>query len=116
MRYCWWHAALQIGGDGCHNFAHLFHSSSPSEFDIFLEEVPILVTAAQNAILMARASEEEEVRTAVLVMHPEKALGPDMMTTFFYQQSWTIIREDVVNMVNNFLNLFYSKKMLDPVQ
>lgn len=64
MMYCWWHAALQIGGDGCHNFAHLFHSSSPSEFDIFLEEVPILVTAVQNAILMARASEEEEVRTA----------------------------------------------------
>ena len=19
MRYCWWHAVLQIGGDGCHN-------------------------------------------------------------------------------------------------
>jgi len=18
MRYCWWHAVLQIGGDGCH--------------------------------------------------------------------------------------------------
>ena len=19
MRYCWWHAVLQVGGDGCHN-------------------------------------------------------------------------------------------------
>lgn len=37
------------------------------------------------------------------MMHPEKALGPDEMTDLFYQQSWSIIKDDVVDMVNNFI-------------
>ena len=37
------------------------------------------------------------------MMHPEKAPGPDGMTAFFYQQSWSIIKKDVVDMVNSFL-------------
>ena len=57
-------------------FNELFHSTSPSEFNSFLEEVPQLVTAAQNNRLTALAS-EEEVRTAQFMMHPGKAPGPD---------------------------------------
>ena len=46
---------------------------------------------------------EEEVKAALFMMHPEKTPGPDGMTALFYQQSWSIIKEDVVNMFNNFL-------------
>ena len=35
-------------------------------------------------------------------MHPEKAPGPDGMTALFFQHSWHIIKNDVVEMVNNF--------------
>ena len=36
-------------------------------------------------------------------MHPEKAPGPDDMTALFFQHSWHIIKNDLVEMVNNFL-------------
>ena len=84
-------------------FNDLFQSTSPSEFDIFLEEVSNLVTTTQNSRLMAMAS-EEEVRSALFMMHPKKAPGPDGMTVLFYQQSWSIIKVDVVNMGNDFLS------------
>ena len=84
-------------------FMDLFHTSSPEDFDRFLEEVPTSITDSQNRILMVEAT-EEEVKTALFMMHPEKAPGPDGTTALFYQQSWSIIKEDVVNMVNNFLN------------
>ncbi|KAG5414549.1 hypothetical protein IGI04_002116, partial [Brassica rapa subsp. trilocularis] len=40
MRYCWWHAVLQIGGDGCHSL-------------IFLKEEPGVVSRAGPEILEA---------------------------------------------------------------
>lgn len=36
------------------------------------------------------------------MMHPEKASGPDGMTALFFQHSWHIIKNDLVEMVNNF--------------
>ena len=83
-------------------FMDLFHTSSPEDFNSFLEEVPTSITEDQNRNLMAEAT-EEEVKALLFMMHPEKGLGPDGMTALFYQQSWSIIKEDVVNMVNNFL-------------
>ena len=37
------------------------------------------------------------------MMRPEKAPGPYGMTTLFFQHSWHIIKNDLVEMVNNFL-------------
>lgn len=62
-----------------------------------------MVTTAQNNRLTAHAS-KEEVRTSLFMMHPEKAPSPDGMTALFYQQSWSIIKGDVVTMVNDFLS------------
>ena len=53
--------------------------------------------------LLLRLATEEEVKDALFMMHPEKAPGPDGMTTFFFQDSWHIIKNDLVEMVNNFL-------------
>ena len=52
---------------------------------------------------LLRVATENEVRDALFMMHPEKAPGPDGMTTLFYQHSWHIIIKDLVDMVNNFL-------------
>lgn len=79
----------------------MFHTSSPDEFDSFLEEVHSSITEIQNIQLMAKAT-EAEVKTALFMMRPEKALGPDGMTALFCQQSWSIIKKDVMDMVNNF--------------
>ena len=64
----------------------LFHTSSPEDFDNFLEEVPTSITDYKNRKLMAEAT-EEEVKAALFMMHTEKAPGPDEMTGLFYQQS-----------------------------
>lgn len=72
-------------------FQDLFKSSSPAEFDDFLEEIPSLVTEDQNVMLLARES-EEEVRKALFMMHPEKTPGPDGMTTLFYNSLGRLLR------------------------
>ena len=52
---------------------------------------------------LLRIATENEVREALFMMHLEKALGPDGMTSLFFQHSWHIIKNDLVEMVNNFL-------------
>ena len=37
------------------------------------------------------------------MMHPEKAPGPGGMTALFFQHSWHVIKDDLVDMVSNFL-------------
>ena len=36
-------------------------------------------------------------------MYPEKAPGPDGMTTLFYQKFWDIVKEDLTHIVNQFI-------------
>ena len=52
---------------------------------------------------LLRLATEEEVKKALFMMHPEKARGPDGMTALFFQHSWHIIKNDLLEMVNNFL-------------
>ena len=52
---------------------------------------------------LLRLATEDEVKEALFMMHPKKAPGPDGMTTPFFQHSWHIIKNDLVEMVNNFL-------------
>ena len=42
-------------------------------------------------------------KVGLFAMHPEKAHGPDGMTTLFYQNFWDIVKEDLTRMVNEFL-------------
>lgn len=46
----------------------------------------------------------EEVVIAIKHMHPTKAPGPDGMTPFFYQKSWSICKSDFLHDVLNILN------------
>ncbi|XP_048605496.1 uncharacterized protein LOC125583011 [Brassica napus] len=68
-------------------FEDLFTSTTPTEFDSFLEEIGTSITPQMNHMLL-RVATEEEVRQALFMMHPEKAPGPDGMTALFYQHSW----------------------------
>lgn len=98
----WTNSENEIEQVAVNYFVDLFHSTSPSNFEDFLGEVPTSITMDQNRRLMAIAT-EQEVRDAVFMMQPEKASGPDGMTVLFYQQSWSVIKHDVVHMVNEFL-------------
>ena len=83
-------------------FVGLFSTTSPTEFDDFLDEITPSITHQTNQRLLRMAT-EEEVRQALFMMHPEKAPGPDGMTALFFQHAWHIIKDDLVAMVNNFL-------------
>ena len=82
-------------------FEELFTTTSPSEFDSFLAEVTPSINFQINERLLKIAT-EDKVRQALFMMHPKKAPGPDGMTALFFQHSWHIIKNDVVEMVNNF--------------
>ena len=83
-------------------FESQFSTTTPTEFDSFLEEIVPSISPQMNQILL-RIATEEEVRQALFMMHPEKAPGPDGMTSLFFQHSWHVVKKDVVEMVNNFL-------------
>ena len=83
-------------------FDELFTTTSPSDFDSYLAKITSGITLQLNQRLLHIAT-EEEVRQVLFMMHPEKAPGPDGMTTLFFQHSLHIIKGDLVEMVNNFL-------------
>ncbi|KAM6583445.1 hypothetical protein CsatB_010447 [Cannabis sativa] len=47
---------------------------------------------------------DEEVRKSLFQMHPDKSLGPDGMTTDFFQKCWSIAKDDVINLVKQFFH------------
>lgn len=59
------------------------------------------ITTYQNEVLL-RDIAEEEVKTAIFQMNPDKAPGPDGMTPAFYQKHWKIVGQDVFEMVRAF--------------
>ena len=84
-------------------FDDLFQTTSPTEFEGFLEEIIPTITPQMNQRLI-RLATEEEVRQTLFMMHPEKAPGPDGMTALFFQHSWNIIKKDLLEMVNDFMS------------
>ncbi|CAA7054921.1 unnamed protein product [Microthlaspi erraticum] len=76
-------------------FDKLFTSDSPVDFTGVLEHLSERVTPLENNVLTRQAT-ETEVREALFMMHPEKAPGPDGMTTLFFQRSWHIVKEEVL--------------------
>ena len=52
---------------------------------------------------LLRPATENEVRIALFIMHPEKGPGPEGMTALFFQHSWSIIKKDILDLVNIFL-------------
>ena len=67
----------------------------------FLENVPSLVNAEDNHVLMKPFSEKEIVEV-IWAMELDKAPGPDGFSIHFYKVCWAIIKTDLVQMVTAF--------------
>lgn len=83
-------------------FSELFTTTSPDDFTEVLGGVTGLITESDNNLLTGPVT-EEEVRTALYLMNPGKAPGPDGMTALFFQRSWPLIKKDIITLINDFL-------------
>lgn len=82
-------------------FQELFTSSSPDTIEDTIRYIATSVTEDMNQRLL-KIPLDEEIREAVFAINPEKAPGPDGMTSLFYQRLWSSIGRDVCAMVRNF--------------
>lgn len=84
-------------------FANLFTASVPQDREEAFRFTTAKVSQEMNEMLI-REPTDEEIRKAMFAIHPEKAPGPDGMTSLFYQRFWKLIGPDIVRMVKAFFN------------
>ena len=82
-------------------FHQLFSSSNPTNIQDSLRYVTATVSNDMNQHLL-RIPQDEEIKEAAFAINPEKAPGPDGMTSLFYQRFWNKIGQDVCSMVRTF--------------
>lgn len=90
-------------------FHHLFMLMQPHDFDDALRYTTVIVTPAMN-ISLRRPPSNDEIEKAVSEINPDKAPGPDGMTSLFYQKFWDVTARDIICMVKE----FFSSCTLDP--
>jgi hypothetical protein len=84
-------------------YQQLFAAQNNLEPEAILQHVPSKVTDLMNESLI-RPFCAEEVEKAIFKMSPNKAPGPDGLTTGFYQKHWDILGPSVTAAVLHFLN------------
>ncbi|KAL8156505.1 hypothetical protein AgCh_001560 [Apium graveolens] len=67
-----------------------------------IDKVTRKITEAQNEQLLSEVT-TKEVKYALFQMHLDKSPGPDGMTPGFFQRHWSIVGDDIVKMVREFL-------------
>lgn len=81
-------------------YSHLFRATQTNWHEV-IDCIDTKITENQNRELL-RVVTDEEVRSALFQMDPDKAPGPDGMTPGFYQKHWSIVGDDVVCLVRKF--------------
>ena len=65
-------------------------------------EVPKLDSFQRNDL--DRLVIDDEIEWAVFQLGPQKSSGPNGIPTFFYQELWSIVRQDIFNYVHAFFH------------
>lgn len=89
-------------------FKSLYKSNGVNISLHLLNGIPKSVTEEINRSL-TRAVSEEEIKSALFAMNPDKAPGPDGMTAGFYRQHWETIKTGVIS----YVKLFFEHSFLD---
>ena len=84
-------------------YTELFTAQALLETDTILNCVPRKVTPQMNEELM-KPFAAEEVHSALFMMGPNKAPGPDGFTAGFFQYHWHLLGPSITRAVLNFLN------------
>ncbi|GKC06107.1 hypothetical protein Tco_0997717 [Tanacetum coccineum] len=59
----------------------------------------------ENATMMTKLVNDEEVKKALFDICDNKALGPDGFTSKFYKKAWNIVGKDVCEAVKEFFSI-----------
>ena len=73
------------------------------DFEEALRYITVKVTLAMNESL-TRTPTDEEIKKAIDHINPDKAPGPDGMTSLFYQRFWEVTKKKIIGTVRNFFD------------
>ncbi|VFR01632.1 unnamed protein product [Cuscuta campestris] len=91
----------EIGNTFLSHFQNLLGMEYNSIPESTLVNIPTLITAEDNSLLV-ELPEEEEIREAVWALNPNSSAGPDGYNGQFFRQAWHIIRVDVIKACQEF--------------
>lgn len=83
------------------NYFNTLFVATEAEWQELISCVPETITQVQNEELLMPVL-EEEVKTTLFQMNPDKAPGPEGMTPAFSKKHWRIVGKDVVKVVQEF--------------
>ena len=84
-------------------FDSIYSSSHPCRIEEVTDAIPYMMTNEMNESLV-REFTREEVVAALKQIHLNKAPGPDGMSVVFFQKYWSIVGNNVTDMILNVLN------------
>ena len=84
-------------------FDNIYSSSHPNRIVEVIDAIPFKVTDEMNESLI-REFTRDEVVIALKQIHPNKAPGPNGMSAMFFQKHWSIVGNNITNMIPNVLN------------
>lgn len=93
-----WNTGMQ---DTMVNYFRDLFKATETDWDEVVQCVARSVTAEHNVCLL-RPVKSTEVKQALFHMHPDKSPAPDGISPGFCQWYWTIVGEDIVNMVHEY--------------
>ena len=79
-------------------FQQLYTTTNPNEIGAVLDKVDRVFTPDLNQNLLQPYT-PDEIKRALLQMHPSKSPGLDGMSPFFFQKYWNIVERDVTEVV-----------------
>ncbi|XP_021770735.1 uncharacterized protein LOC110734917 [Chenopodium quinoa] len=81
-------------------FENLFATSSPTGFQDALERIESVVMEDMNAVLDCEPT-DEEIKSALFQIHPNKAPRPYGMHALFFQKFWQSVGPDIIAFVKS---------------
>lgn len=79
-------------------FSQLFSSSNPSNIDICIRHIQLVVTDAMSASLIVEFT-EIEIKDVVFQMNGLGAFDPDGFLALFFQKNWDLVKKEVFDFV-----------------